>query len=158
MGFVRLKFLDPRHKVSSQSTSVFFSLRSSLKDTNARRGGRARSRVSLEMFYMCRTKVICKQKRNPIESGLLRRSTAPCLSVPRACLITFKQHFQTAFWESCQHFSFLGKFSKQFGFCRLYFFSIRALNNWCFASSSTQFLPTELDWEDDECCDIIQHS
>lgn len=100
----------------------FFSLRSSVKDTNARRGGRARSHVSLEMFYMCRTKVICKQKRNPIESGLLRRSTAPCLSVPRACLITFKQHFQTAFWESCQHFSFLGKFSKQFGFAVFIFF------------------------------------
>lgn len=92
------------------------------------------------MFYICLTKVICKQKINPIENRLLHRSAAPCFSVPWACLITFKQHFQTAFWESCQRFSFLGKLSKQFGLPSL-FFLIWTLNNWCFASSSAQFNP-----------------
>ena len=64
----------------------------------------ARYRTSLEMNYTCLTKVICKQKRNPIENMLLCHGTTPCLCVPRACLITFKEHFQTAFWEARQHF------------------------------------------------------
>ena len=69
-------------------------------------GGRVWSCASLEMYYTCRTKVICKQKRNPIENMLLCHGTTPCFCVPRACLITFKEHFQTAFWEACQHFFF----------------------------------------------------
>lgn len=117
--------LGPWHKVSC-ITSGFFPLRSSVKDTNACHGGRARAHSSLETFYICLTKVICKQKRNPIENRLLHRGAAPCFSVPRACLITFKQHFQTAFWESCQRFSFLGKFSKQFGFAIFIFFDLNS--------------------------------
>lgn len=113
--------LDPRHKVSS-GTSGFFSSDLLSKAQTLVAGGKARSRFSLETFYMCLTKVICKQKRNPIENGRAHRSTAPCFSVPRARLITFKQHFQTAFWEPCQRFSLLGKIFKTIWFCRLYFF------------------------------------
>lgn len=123
-GPCSVEVLGPWHKVSCITSGFFFFLRSSVKDTNARHEGRARARSSLETFYICLTKVICKQKRNPIENRLLHRSAAPCFSVPRACLITFKQHFQTAFWESCQRFSFLGKFSKQFGFAIFIYFLI----------------------------------
>ena len=80
----------------------------SLKDMHALGGGGgggvgARRCASLEMYHTCLTKVICKQKRNPIENTLLCHGTTPCLCVPRACLITFKEHFQTAFREACQH-------------------------------------------------------
>lgn len=90
--------------------------------------GRPWSCASLEMYYTCLTKVICKQKRAPDENELLCCGTAPCFCVPQACLITFKEHFQTAFWEACQHSFFLRKFSKQFGFA-IFIFVIWALNN-----------------------------
>lgn len=93
----------------------------SVKDMYALSGGRARSCTSLEMYYMCLTKVICKQKRNPIENMLLCHGTTPCFCVPRACLITFKEHFQTAFWEACQHFFFPQEIFKTIWFCHLYF-------------------------------------
>lgn len=126
-GFTLVKFRDPRRKVSSIFHTL--SLRSfSVKDMYALSGGRAGSCISLEMFFMCLTKVICKQKRNPIENMLLCHGTTPCFCVPRACLITFKEHFQTAFWEACQLFFFLRKFSKQFGFA-IFIFLIWALNN-----------------------------
>lgn len=80
-------------------------------------GGRVQSFTSLEMYNTCLTKVICKQKRNPIDNMLLCHGTTPCFCVPAACLITFKEHFQTAFLGSLPtSFFLLRKFSKQFGF------------------------------------------
>lgn len=96
--------------------------------TNALSVGRAWSCASLEMYYTCLTKVIWKQKRAPDENELLCCGPAPCFCVPQACLITFKEHFQTAFWEACQHSFFLRKFSKQFG-SAIFIFVIWALNN-----------------------------
>lgn len=113
-------FRTPRPNVSSIS-STFSPTFYSLKGVYALSGGRARSCASLEMYYMCLTKVICKQKRNPIENMLLCHGTTPCFCVPRACLITFKEHFQTAFWEGCQHFFFPREIFKTIWFCHLYF-------------------------------------
>lgn len=77
--------------------------------------------VPSQKWYVSRKKK-GKEKRNPgrERAACFAAALLFCLCVPRASLITFKEHFQTAFRDACQHFSFLRNFSKQFGLPSLF--------------------------------------
>lgn len=90
---------------------------------------------------MCLTKVICKQKEIQLRTGCFTVAPLPALACHEHASLPSNSIFKQHFGSRASVFLSSGNFQNNLVLPSLFFF-IWTLNNWCCASSSTQFGPS----------------